>query len=263
MNFVNYNRKFIRDYFKKALSLTKLTNKNESWHWGKREQTTFEELWNACLKDSVLKMINTTKLIKIEIDAFDLIIKVCLIQQKESKWHSATYFSRKLSSAEQNYDIHDKKLFAIIAVLKYWRMYAKKTSKLDIYIDHKNLIQFTIIKQLNRRQIRWSQFLKQYKFKIHYTSGKENARANAFNKQCDYMKSKKEFNHNILKINEDGIISTNHHQINATLRIIRDEEKQFLVSKRRFQISKNKIDEYIKKHHNDSLQRHSKVSKTI
>ena len=77
------------------------------------------------------------------------------------------------------------------------------------------------------------------------------------------MKSKKEFNHNILKINENGIISANHHQINATLRIIRNEEKQFPVSKKRFQISKNKIDEYIKKHHDESLQKHSKVLKTI
>ena len=113
-------------------------------------------------------------------------------------------------------------------------MYAEEASELDIYIDHKNLIQFTIIKQFNRRQIRWSQLLKQYKFKIHYISGKENARADAFNKRCDYMKNKKEFNHNILRINEDGIISTNHHQINATLRIIKDEKKQFLVNKERF-----------------------------
>ena len=77
------------------------------------------------------------------------------------------------------------------------------------------------------------------------------------------MKNKKEFNHNILKINEDGIISVNHHQINTTLRIIKDEEKQFLVNKRRLQILKNKIDEYIKEHHDESLQKHSKVSKII
>ena len=77
------------------------------------------------------------------------------------------------------------------------------------------------------------------------------------------MKSKKKFNHNILKINEDGIISANHHQINATLRIIKNEKKQFLVSKRRLQISENKIDEYIKEHYDESLQKHSKVSKTI
>ena len=105
--------------------------------------------------------------------------------------------------------------------------------------------------------------MKQYKFKIHYISDKENVRADAFNRKCDYMKSKKKFNHNILKINENDIISANHHQINAILRIIKDEKKQFFVSKKRLQILKNKIDEYIKKHHDDSLQKHSEVSKTI
>ena len=105
--------------------------------------------------------------------------------------------------------------------------------------------------------------MKQYKFKIHYISDKENVWANVLNKWCDYIKNKKEFNHNILKINEDDIISANHHQINATLRIIKNEEKQFSVNKKRLQILKNKIDEYIKKHHDESLQKHSKVLKTI
>ena len=100
LSFVNYNKKFIRNYFKKALSLTNLTNKDKSWHWKEREQTTFKKLRNACLKDSILKIINMTKSIKIEIDAFDLIIKICFIQQKKNKWRSATYFSRKLSSTE-------------------------------------------------------------------------------------------------------------------------------------------------------------------
>ena len=77
------------------------------------------------------------------------------------------------------------------------------------------------------------------------------------------MKNKEKFNHSILKINENDIISANHHQINATLRIIKNKKKQFFVSKKRFQILKNKIDKYIKKHHDESLQKHSKISKTI
>ena len=124
-------------------------------------------------------------------------------------------------------------------------------------------MQFIIIKELNRRQVRWTKELIQYKFKIHYTSEKKNDRADAFNKKCDYMIIKKKFDYNILKINDDEIISTNHHQINATLRIIRNNQEQFSISKEKLQIPKNKIDEYIKKHHDDSLQKHSSVSKTL
>ena len=74
---------------------------------------------------------------------------------------------------------------------------------------------------------------------------------------------KEKFDHSILKINDDEIISANYHQINATLHIIKNDQKQFSISKEKLQISKNKVDEYIKKHHDGSLQRYSDVSKTL
>ena len=109
--------------------------------------------------------------------------------------------------------------------MKHWRVYAEGAPSLDIYTDHKNLLQFIIIKELNRRQVRWAEKLSQYKFKIHYISEKENSRADAFNKRCDYITIKEKFDHNVLKINNNEIISANHHQINATLRIIKDDQK--------------------------------------
>ena len=50
-------------------------------------------------------------------NALNLIIDACLNQENEGKQHFVTYFSRKLSSTKQNYDIHDKELFAIIIAL--------------------------------------------------------------------------------------------------------------------------------------------------
>ena len=98
--------------------------------------------------------------IKIEIDASDLIIKACFNQQVDDKWYSAIYFSRKLSLIEQNYDIHNKKLLIIITALKHWKVYVENVLSLDIYTNHKNLLQFIIIKKLNRRQVRWVKELK-------------------------------------------------------------------------------------------------------
>ena len=142
-------------------------------------------------------------------------------------------------------------------------MYAEGALNFNIYTNHKNLLQFIIIKELNRQQIRWSKELKQYTFKIHYTSEKENDRANVLNRRCDYIIIKKVFDHNILRINNGGIISANHYQINAIMCIIKYNQKQFSMNKEKLQISKNKIDEYIKKHHDDSLQKHSDVLKTL
>ena len=74
---------------------------------------------------------------------------------------------------------------------------------------------------------------------------------------------KNKFDHNVLKINDDKIISTNHHQINAILHIIKYDQRQFTINKGKFQISKDKIDKYIKKHHDNSLQKYSGVLKTL
>jgi hypothetical protein len=75
-------------------------------------------LKEECLKKSVLKMFDLKRSERMEIDASDLVIDACFSQLYEDMWHSVTYYSRKLSSAKQNYDIHDKKLLAIIAALK-------------------------------------------------------------------------------------------------------------------------------------------------
>jgi len=96
-----------------------------------------------------------------------------------------------------------------------------------------------------------------------YILGKENGKANALNKRSDYIKTKESFNHNILKVNNDESLLINKHKLNATLRILRDKSKEFLIKKEKLQISINKIDECIEEHHDESLQRHLKVIKTL
>ncbi len=77
------------------------------------------------------------------------------------------------------------------------------------------------------------------------------------------METKKSFNHSILKVNNDKSLSTNKHELNTILRILRDESKEFLIKKGKLQISINKIDKCIKEHHDESLQGHLGVTKTL
>ena len=139
LGFVNYNRKFIKNYSKKVISLINLTIKDKPWSWENQERQAFEQLRDACLQQSILQMFNSKKSIRIETNASNLIIDACLNQENEDKQHFVTYFSRKLSSTKQNYDIHDKELFVIIISLKTWRIYVEGALKLTIYTNHKNL----------------------------------------------------------------------------------------------------------------------------
>ena len=77
------------------------------------------------------------------------------------------------------------------------------------------------------------------------------------------MKTKKIFNENILRINNNETLSSNYKEITITMRIIKDDQKQFSVKKKKLRISKNKINEYIKKHHDNSIQKHLKMIKIM
>jgi len=105
--------------------------------------------------------------------------------------------------------------------------------------------------------------LEQYKFKILYILEKENGKVDALSRRSDHMKTKKSFNQSILKVNNDESLSINKYELNATLQILRDESEEFLIKKRKLQILDNKVDECIKEHHDESLQEHLEVIKTL
>ena len=96
-----------------------------------------------------------------------------------------------------------------------------------------------------------------------YILEKENGKVDALSRRNDYMKTKKSFNHSILKVNNDESLLINKYKLNAILRILRDESKKFLIKKRKLQILINKIDEYIKEHYDELLQEHLRVTKTL
>ena len=101
----------------------------------------------------------------------------CLCQQADGKWHPVAYYSQKMTQAERNYNIHNKELLAVVNALEHWRVCAESSSELTILTDHKNLTTFTTTKKLNRQQVRWAELLGQHKFKILYTPGQDNRRA--------------------------------------------------------------------------------------
>ena len=82
-------------------------------------------------------------------------------------WRPVAFFSTKHSPAESNYDIHDKELLAIIKCVKEWHSELRGLHhQFTILTDHKNLKPFMVKRQLNERQIRWSELLAPLNFKL-------------------------------------------------------------------------------------------------
>ena len=69
----------------------------------------------------------------------------------DRKWHPIAFYSKSLSSVEQNYEIHNKEMLAIICALEEWRHFLEGATHLvEIWTDHKNLEYFMMAKKLNR-----------------------------------------------------------------------------------------------------------------
>ena len=70
---------------------------------------------------------------------------------------------------EQNYEIHDKEMLAIICALEEWRYFLEgATHPVKIWTNYKNLEYFMTAKKLNRRQAHWSLHLARFDFLLHY-----------------------------------------------------------------------------------------------
>ena len=54
----------------------------------------------------------------VEINILDFILGVCLVQKHLNKWYLVIYYSRKMIPLELNYNIYNKELLGIVAVLK-------------------------------------------------------------------------------------------------------------------------------------------------
>ena len=92
------------------------------------------------------------------------------------------YASRLLKPHEKNYPTHDLELAAVVFALKIWRHYLYGTT-CEVYTDHKSLKYLFTEKELNMRQRRWLELLKDYDLQIHYHPGKANTDANALSRK--------------------------------------------------------------------------------
>jgi hypothetical protein len=90
--------------------------------------------------------------------------------------------SRQLRKHESNYPTHDLELTVVVHALKIWRHYIMGT-KCQVYTDHKSLKYIFTKKDLNLRQRRWLELIKDYDLEIHYHPGKANLVADALSRK--------------------------------------------------------------------------------
>ncbi|KAA3461333.1 CCHC-type integrase [Gossypium australe] len=106
----------------------------------------------------------------------------CVLMQKGKV---VAYASRQLKPHERNYPTHDLELAAIVFALKIWRHYLFG-EKFHILTNHKSLKYLMSQKDLNLRQHRWLELLKEYDLVIDHHSGKANVVVDALSRKSLY-----------------------------------------------------------------------------
>jgi hypothetical protein len=99
--------------------------------------------------------------------------------------HIVSYASRQLRKHEENYPTHDLDLAAVVHALKIWRHYLI-SHRCKIYSDHKSLKYIFTQTDLNLRQCRWLELIKDYDIRINYHPGKANVIADALSHKKYY-----------------------------------------------------------------------------
>ena len=78
----------------------------------------FKELKELFTAELTLKIYTPSLPIVVEIDILDFVLGVYLVQKYLDRWHLVTYYSCKMTPLELNYNIYNKELLGIVAVLK-------------------------------------------------------------------------------------------------------------------------------------------------
>jgi hypothetical protein len=134
-----------------------------------------------------------------------------LEQEGEHGSHPVAFESRKLSSAENNYPVHERRLLAIVYALKEWRPYLHG-SRFVIKTDHHPLRYLDTQSNLSKRQMRWMETLQEYDYEIVYVQGKFNVVADVLSRINEspstalYVGSEDDDDSNMVALNVVGTV---------------------------------------------------------
>jgi hypothetical protein len=178
LGLAGYYRRFIEGFSKIVKPLTTLLEKGKEFKWDEKCQASFEELKKRLTTTPMLIMPDIHKGFDLYCDASRQGLGCVLMQEGKV----VAYASRQLRKHEQNYPTHDLELATIVHALKIWRHYMIG-NKCQIFTDRKSLKYIFTQKDLNLRQRRWLELIKDYDLDIQYHPGKANVVADALSRK--------------------------------------------------------------------------------
>lgn len=154
--------------------------------WSSAAEEAFCELKRRFSSAPILVQLDPSRQFIVGVDASDLGVGAVLSQRAKSdnKLHPCAFFSKKLSPAEQNYDVGNRELLAVKLALEDWRHWLEGSEPpFTVWTDHKNLAYIQTAKRLNSRQARRALFFGRFNFSLTYRPGSKNIKPDALSRQ--------------------------------------------------------------------------------
>ncbi|WVZ73566.1 LOW QUALITY PROTEIN: hypothetical protein U9M48_021855, partial [Paspalum notatum var. saurae] len=158
-----------------AKPMTSLLEKGVPFIWTKERQAAFHELKKRLTTAPVLTLLDLTKSFTVYCDASKEGLGCVLMQEGKV----IAYASCQLRKHEVNYPTHDLDGCACSENRKALFI----GNRCEIYTDHKSLKYIFTQNELNMRQRRWLELIKDYDLEIHYHPGKANVVADALSRK--------------------------------------------------------------------------------
>jgi hypothetical protein len=179
LGLAGYYRRFTPYFSKIVKPITGLLKNDIKFDWSSKCNDAFEQLKVLLTTALVLAQPDIEKPFDVYCDASGSGLGCVLMQEGRV----IAYASRQLRRHEEHYPTHDLELAAVFHALKIWCHYLLGNT-CHLYIDHKSLKYIFTQSELNMRQRRWLELIKDYDFEIHYHPGKANVVADALSRKA-------------------------------------------------------------------------------
>ena len=208
MGFLNYYRKYIRDFSRTAKPIYDLlkqphsetktsTSQRKKGKDSSQVHPNSPVLWTTQHQDALTKLITPltcqpimaypdyNRPFVLHTDASKDGLGAVLYQEHDGKLRVIAYASRTLTPAETNYHLHSGKLEFLAmkwAICDHFRDYLYYAPSFTVYTDNNPLTYVLSSAKLNATGLRWVGDLANFRFNIKYRPGKANADADTLSR---------------------------------------------------------------------------------
>jgi hypothetical protein len=177
LGLAGYYQRSIEGFSEISKPMTKLLKKDKMFEWTPVSEASFQELKKRLTTALILVMPDIEKSFSIYCDASGQGLGCVLMQDS----HVVAYASRHLRKHDAHYPTHDLELAIVCHALKIWWHYLMG-KRCELYTGHKSLRYIFTQLNLNLRQKRWLELIKDYDLGIKYHPRKANVVADSLSR---------------------------------------------------------------------------------